>query len=139
MAHALSAPLVSSQQNPTAIVIRSMAVSKSPAKPVSPVGLVWLFRMESAIPSLPTARITRMLENAWGAIVVSLWLIHIVWHILRCPTALKEISMGAFSALMGTISLGAVPAVPSSLAACSISRKSALSVCLLSLSRMELA
>lgn len=131
-------PLVSSQQTPTAIVIRSMAASRSPATHASPVELAWLFRMESALPLLLTARITRILENVWDAIVASRWLIHTVWRTLRWPTVPKETSMGVFNVRMGTISLRAVLVVLSSLAVCNISRKNALSVCPLSLSRMGL-
>jgi hypothetical protein len=71
MAHAYNVPPGFSQQTPTAIVIRSMAASRNQAIPVSPAELAWLFRMESALPSLLTAKITRMLENVWSAIVAS--------------------------------------------------------------------
>ena len=55
---AVNVPPDYSQPIPTAIVIRSMAVSENQAIPVWPVELDSFFKTECALPLLPTAKTT---------------------------------------------------------------------------------
>jgi hypothetical protein len=56
---------------PTAIVIKSMAVSANQVTPAPPVELGLHFRMVSASLSLPIARVTQMAGSASHAMMAS--------------------------------------------------------------------